>query len=271
MHVEGLPESRALRAVDAAFAEVAHVHRLMSFHAADSDISRLHAATPGTALAVDARTWEVLRIAEDISVASCDIFDVTIASRLVACGRLPRPVSPYTPDPQATWRDIERLDDMRVQLHRPLWLDLSGIAKGYAVDRAITIVRQAGASQAMVNAGGDMRCFGARWEPVHLRLDSERVHVPLLELSNAAVATSARDVHLRADQPGDHVHGVTRDSSRGAASVSVVAAQCVIADALTKVVLAGDAAVTRQVLARFAAQAGMLGPTGRWRTLDRAA
>jgi FAD:protein FMN transferase len=271
MQVEGLPETDALRAIDAAFAEVAQVHRLMSFHEADSDIGRLHAAPPGAAVAVDARTWEVLEIAGDVAAASQGIFDITIAPRLVAGGRLPRPVSPFAPDPQATWRDIERLDGMCVRLRRPLWLDLGGIAKGFAVDRAIAVLQQAGAKQAVVNAGGDLRCFGARPEAVYLRLDQAGVHVPLLELSNAAVATSARDPGLGAGQPGAHVHGVTREAIGNADSVCVVAAHCVIADAVTKVVLAGDAIIAQQVLARFAAEAGMLDPVRGWRALDRAA
>ena len=48
IQVEGLCETDALAALDAAFAEVARVHRCMSFHEADSDLSRIHRAAPGT-------------------------------------------------------------------------------------------------------------------------------------------------------------------------------------------------------------------------------
>jgi FAD:protein FMN transferase len=270
MRVEGLPEVRAMRALEAAFAEVAQVHRSMSFHESGSDISRLHAAPAGSAVAVDANTWEVLRIAGEVADASRGIFDVAVASRLVESGGLPRPDCAFVPDPGADWRDIELLDHLQVRLRRPLWLDLGGIAKGYAVDRAIDVLQRAGASQAMVNAGGDLRCFGLRPEPVELRLAGQLVCVPLLELSNAALASSARE--LDAQNPaGVHVHGATRELLEDAGPVCVVADRCVIADALTKVVLAGDGAITRQVLAHFAAEAGVLDAGGAWHVLDRAA
>jgi len=282
IRVEGLHEADALRAIDAAFAEVAVVHRLMSFHEAGSDLARIHGVASGSAVAVDARTFQVLQVAQDVAAASQGVFDITIAARLVAWGKLPRPASPFTPEACASWRDIELVDGACVRLRRPLWLDLGGIAKGYAVDRAIDILRASGATQACINAGGDLRIFGARVEPVYVRIDHPYVgqehidhrctHQPLVELVNAAVASSARDSHDdEAHMPGPHVHGVTGAGAGGAASVSVIADRCVIADALTKVVLAGDDAITRATLATFAARACMHDPVSGWTIMDRAA
>ena len=61
--VDASDERRALRAIEAAFAEIGEVHRCMSFHTADSDLARLHRAPVGRAVAVDARTMTVLRCA----------------------------------------------------------------------------------------------------------------------------------------------------------------------------------------------------------------
>jgi thiamine biosynthesis lipoprotein len=274
MRVEGLRETEALRAIDAAFAEVTAVHRLMSFHEAGSDLARIHAAPPGSAVAVDARTFEVLQIARDVAVASRGVFDVTVAPRLVAWGRLPRPASPFTPDAHASWCDIELMEGVRVRLRRPLWLDLGGIAKGYAVDRAIEILRIGGATQACVNAGGDLRILGARAEPVCVRVDGKRSrgYQPLVELANAAIASSACNRHEDDESlPGPHVHGMTRAAVGGVASVSVIAERCVIADALTKVVLAGDGAITRTALAAFAARACTHDPASGWNIMACAA
>ena len=71
--------------------------------------------------------------------------------------------------------------------------------------------------------------------------------------------------------PGPHVHGVTRAAVDGATSVSVIADCCVIADAMTKVVLAGDAAIARTTLTAFAARACAYDPAAGWNIMDCAA
>jgi len=269
MCVEGLGERDATRAIDAAFAEVQAVHRLMSFHAPDSDLARLHAAMPGEAISVDARTFSVLAMAQDVAAVSHGVFDVSVGAQLVALGLLPQPRSAFQPDARASWRDIELLVGDRVRLHRPLWIDLGGIAKGFAVDRAIDTLARHGATHATVNAGGDLRIHGARAEPIFLRIGSGSVpQVPALELANAAIATSARDADA-AIRP--HLHGRTRNCVSGGAVVSVIAARCVFADALTKVVLASDAAASARVLAKFGAEASVFGPAHGLMRLGRAA
>jgi len=268
MRVEGLPERDATRAIDAAFAEVLAVHRHMSFHAPDSDLARLHATAPGAAVSVDARTFAVLAIAQDVAAASQGVFDVSVGAKLVRLGLLPKPRSEFRPETAATWRDIELLSADRVRLRRPLWIDLGGIAKGFAVDRAIDTLTRNGATHAAVNAGGDMRMHGSRAEPVFLRIGSGVPRLPALELANAAIATSARDADS-AIRP--HLHGRTRIPVSGGACVSVIAARCVVADALTKVVLAGDAALSAGVLAAFGAEASVFDPALGWSRLGRAA
>ena len=68
-----------------------------------------------------------------------------------------------------------------------------------------------------------------------------------------------------------HLHGVTRAVVENAKTVSVIADRCIIADALTKVVLAGDAAIAHTTLAAFAARACVHDPASGWNIMDRAA
>jgi thiamine biosynthesis lipoprotein len=79
---------------------------------------------------------------------------------------------------------------------------------------------------------------------------------PALELADAAVASSSGSAHI---------HGRTRTAADARASVGVVAATCMIADALTKVVLAAGAAASSAVLARFGAQACVHDSAAGWR------
>lgn len=271
MRIEGLGAAAAARACERAFAEVAAVHARMSFHEADSDLAWLHRVPPGVAVRVDARTRAVIEYALRVAAASSGVFDPTIAARLVESGMLPRPASPWSPDPSACWLDIELVGARSVRLARPLWIDLGGIAKGYAVDRAVEILVDAGATQACVNAGGDLRVAGERFERIHLRTHAGIDERSGVELAQAAVATSAG---MNADDAlgsAMHLDGRTRRPVGAQRVVTVVAARCIAADALTKVVLAGLESGTARVLAQFGAQACMHDPRDGWSRLQAAA
>ena len=117
--------------------------------------------------------------------------------------------------------------------------------------------------------------FGSRTECIHLRTsDASREIVPGIELTNAAVASSAG---LRSRQrvggrwQGTHVHGRQRRPARTSSSVSVVAEHCIVADALTKVVLAASVKASRAVLAAFGAHACAHDSWHGWRILKDAA
>lgn len=264
VRVGGLAPARALAAIEAAFAEVAGVHRLMSFHDAGSDLSRLHRAGARAIVRVDARTWDVLGAACGIAEESDGRFDPTIAPRLVERGLLPRPVAHGRVPARGTWRDIELLPGHRVRLRRPLWIDLGGIAKGHAVDRALARLRASGASTASVNAGGDLARFGATPQLIALR-HGDAGDAPSIELGDAALATSV--VAPRAQAA--HVNPRDGRTPRARRAVSVLAGNCMIADALTKVVLA-DVRAGERLLRRHRASACLRDGAGRWRLLGAA-
>jgi len=256
LRIEGLDAALAARACEQAFAEIAMIHQLMSFHESGSDLDRLHRASAGTPVRVDARTYDVLDQALCIAAATQGRFDPTVAAQQVDRGLLPRPASPWSPDPAARWPDIELVGRCQVRLARPLWIDLGGIAKGYAVDRAVGILVAAGGAQVSVNAGGDIRVAGPHSETINLRMHAGIVTLPALEIVDAAVATSAGPFHGAGGRVAAiHVNGRTRRPVGARRVVSVVAPRCIVADALTKVIMAGDSHVALQALEQFDAQA----------------
>lgn len=271
----GLPAAQAHAAIDAAFAVVADIHGLMSFHAPDSDVTRLNQRAAREAVEVDPRTRAVLERALEFAAASDGAFDVTVAPCLVAWGRLPHPPGASEPDPAAGWRDVELCADGRVRFHRPLWIDLGGIAKGYAVDRAIERVAGDSTARWVVNAGGDLRVAGRGTEAVLLQTDRPSdAGAAMLELEEASLASSRAAPGSPTDagspvaacEGGSHVDGRSRRAIGAGRFVSVVARECVVADALTKVVLAmGEASAP--LLRRNAATAFLQGADGRWQTL----
>ncbi len=242
IRLEGLPRACANDAIDSGFAAVEFVQRLMSFHEDASDVSRANRDALARPVQVHPQTYAVLRQAQAIAEESAGVFDICVAGRLVEWGILPLPRAARPPDPGASWRDIELGPDYTLRFHRPLWIDLGGIAKGYAVDRAIEAIAPAGAQQCVVNAGGDLRVAGRATERV--LLDAERDPgdaVAVLEIENLGLASSSGLRHRRRHggrAAGPHVHGRTRSVMGARSFVSVLAPTCVVADALTKVVMA---------------------------------
>ncbi|MGE4062492.1 MAG: FAD:protein FMN transferase [Rhodospirillaceae bacterium] len=269
IRVENPDPDAANAAIDRAFAAIADVHRLMSFHEAASDVSRLNRDASRQTVTVDARTFEVLRRASEFSARSAGLFDITSAGRLVKWGFLPQPENAPPPAASATWEDIILDAPDRVRFRRPLWVDLGGIAKGYAVDQAIAAMGSDSQIQVYVNAGGDLRLAGPHAEAVRLRSAIEMDAVPVIELEDGALASSSGCEHLRAHADGHvgpHVNGRTGTSVGTDSFASVVAADCTTADALTKVVLAAGAAA-EPILGHFGAIAYFYAPDAGWRTL----
>jgi FAD:protein FMN transferase len=231
IRVEGCSQLTAHRAIDAAFADVALIGRLMSFQDSGSELSRLNREAAYRVVSVHPHTFAVLRWSLAIAAASCGSFDVSAARG--ALGAI------------ADWRDIELRAPRGVRLRWPLLIDLSGIAKGYAVDLAIARLRAHGVRRAVVNAGGDLRVLGRDAERIALRSQGKSTQLAMLELANGALATSAAH------------SGVT---------VSVMARRCVVADALTKVVMVDHRAAAR-VLRSFGARALRHQSAGGWQEL----
>lgn len=253
-------------AFNAAFAEIEAVHGVMSFHEPASELSQLNRAAAAKPQAVGPLLWRVLRASLALARASDGRFDPTVASRLVRTRHLPTPIDAHRPHPRAHWRDVQLLPGRRVFFRRPLWLDFGGIAKGYAVDRAVAALRAHDVRAGMVNAGGDLRVFGDTLETVHVRDpgDPSRAH-PLLQLRDGALATSSG--YFSAQHGGTALLDPRSGESLGGdVSVSVCAPRAIWADALTKVVLA-DASAALPLLRRLRAQAALLDVRGGLRTL----
>ncbi len=240
-----------------AFAAVAEIHRLMSFHDPLSDIARINRAEVGEPIEVTTETFDVLSCALMLNSASDGIFNVGTASRLIQWGMLP--VSENAPVKYDGTDTALLLDaDRRVRKTRAAVFDLGGIAKGFAVDQAIKILQQAGIQSACVNAGGDLRAIGKIPFVVSIR-DPATVTgaARALPIIDRAIATSAPYFSSRLNN--NELVCALIDGRNGRAmtepeSVSVIAPNCMIADALTKIVMASKNA-QHPLLSQFNAQA----------------
>lgn len=197
-----------------------------------SDLAALADNAPGLPLAVHAWTYEVLELSRNLNQASLGIFDPCIGA---SPGRI---------------ADLELKAAHHIVAHRPMHIDLGGIAKGYAVDRAIDALRATGCTAGLVNAGGDVAAFGPRnrkilcGEPHCLRFE--------VDLRDGALASSDAACESRPAEHRGYYHGANRAliiSGR----VTVLARRAADADGLTKCLLAGDRALNRTLLHEFGA------------------
>lgn len=224
---------QAAAAVQAAFAAVAQVDERLRPEGLHSDLWRLSAAVPGEAVSLWSGTFELLRFAQQLSRASGGLFD------------------PCLPQRAGCLADIELLDGecCTAIAHAPVALDCGGIAKGFAVDQAISALHANGCSAGLVNAGGDLRVFGP---PITVLLRRAAGLEPF-ELSEAALAVSDRDARrVPVGHRGYYVRGRAVGQRERYAAVRAGRAMC--ADALTKCVLLSPADESTELLRQFGAE-----------------
>ena len=239
----GAARSELEAAIDAAFEAVADVHRLMSFHEPGSDISRLNREAFAQPVVVHDWTFQVLETAVDLHRRSRGIFDVAVATTLQAMGLLPRLDGDAAVCPETRPFDaIELLPERSVHFRfADVRIDLGGIAKGFAVDRAREALHRFNVSSGIVNAGGDLAAFGSEPQVVHVR-DPRDPRRPIcsIEVSNEALASTGRrfdPFQSAATADSAVIDPGTSKPPDTIAGATVRASSCVIADALTKVVM----------------------------------
>src|SRR5262249_37336364 len=151
------------------FAALTQVERLMHPHSPDSDLARINGAATGAPVNVHASTCGLLNFAYQLQALTDGVFDPCLPSQ---SGRL---------------QDVE-IGSGQVICHAPVALDFGGFGKGYAVACAIEELMAHGCRSGLVNAGGDLRVFGPRGEPIVLRTPAGELTD--LVLSDSALAVS---------------------------------------------------------------------------------
>lgn len=250
-------DAAAEAAIEAAFAAISAVDRRMHPQSAQSDLARINRSPVHTPVDVHASVGELLSLARQLHSATEGVFDPCLPSHP---GRL---------------HDIEFSAD-RVICHAPVALDFGGFAKGYAVDCAIDALISHGCVSGLVNAGGDLRVFGPRMEPIFVR--GAAGELANIELTDAAIAVSDADLSQR---PAEHqgyyvrrgaaanapsnaevaprpaaagVHDLTAASPLVTQYAAIIAQQAVVADALAKCVLLCPKPTADRALRAFSAR-----------------
>jgi len=274
----GPPAREAAGAVQAVLAEV---DRALSAWRADSELSRFNASGAGGWLPVSPATARVVARALAVHRASRGAFDPTVAPLVAAWGFGPAPARTRPPAEAAVRAARARLGAGAVSVReappalrkaRPdVALDLSGLAKGFAVDMVTRRLEALGATRFLVEVGGELRARGAApgggpW-PVGIErpVPGRREVGWTVGLADAALATSGLHRNRFFHEGRRHAHVLDprtgRPVAHALASVSVVAREAVDADAWATALLvlgpeAGPELAEREGLAALFVAAG---------------
>lgn len=243
----------AQRAIEAGFDTLERIEKMMSDYDPHSELSALNRQAFDKPVAVSEELFEVISAAVEVSRLSQGAFDITIAPVVQLWRRAKQAaVAPTEQELAAAkakvgWQHL-RLDAAHrtVQFAQEgMALDLGGIAKGYAADKAVAAMRAAGATAGLVDIGGDMSCFGKpadgknRWR-IGLQDPTQDDQILLrLELEDNAIATSGdyrRFVILDGKRYSHIINPASATSAAELCSVSVIAPTGMQADALATAV-----------------------------------
>ncbi len=250
---------------DRALAVFHRVDSLMSNWTDDSEVARINREAGKAALSVEAETATVIEAALRIGAASGGAFDITVEPLVRLWGFLGG--KPRLPDSMAIAQTLLQVgqdglsfeaDTRRLRFESPgLRVDLGGIAKGHAVDAVHDSLRAVGIENALVNLSGNIRVLGQPPGRSHWRLgirdpENRDRHFASIDIDAGSVATS-----------GDYEQFIARDGVRyghildprngrpavGLASVTVLAASAMTADAWATALIVMGPQAARQVAA----------------------
>lgn len=236
-------------AMEAVLADMRRIDVLMSTYKPDSEISRVNAGAAQAPVPVGVELFSMLQTAQYYSKLSSGVFDITYAS----VGYLYDYRAHLHPDDKAIAAALPGVDYRQLKLDpathtvafgKPgMRIDLGGIAKGYAVDRGIDLLKARGIGRAMVNAGGDTRVMGDRFgKPwmIGIRHPDRKDEVVLrMPIQDAAFSTSG-DYERFFEEGGVRYHHIldpkTGRSPHAVRSVTIIASNATRTDGLSKTV-----------------------------------
>lgn len=243
---------RAEELAGAALAEFERVDRLLSAYRPESEVSRVNALAGQEPAKVSGETLALVQLSLRFAALSRGKFEPTIGPLVrlwgIGAGRT-APPTPSEVDEARRLVDYRRVvvDPVQSTVYLPtagMKLDLGGVAKGYAAQRAGELLRRQGVKSALIDAGGNIVAVGARpdgrrWRVAirHPRKPGEVVGV--LQVADQAVVTSGDYERFFLHQGRRYHHlldPATGYPSAAMQSATVVAASSTVADLLSTAV-----------------------------------
>ncbi len=246
------------KCIENAFIQINKVDDLMSDYKSDSEISSVNRDGFEKAVQLSQSTFEVLQRSIEFSELTDGAFDITVGPLVELFRKAKRKQALPNQDEITDAKskvgfEKLKLDDRNRTVQftvEGMQLDVGGIAKGYAVDKAVETMQTHGAIGGMVDLGGDIRCFGAPFkgrdywviglQNPNMVKDSAGSEVLLkLKIANGAIATSGdyqQFIIIEGKRRGHIIDRKTGTSTEGLSSVTIIADNATNADALATAV-----------------------------------
>jgi thiamine biosynthesis lipoprotein len=240
-------QAEAARAIDAVYAEFDRLENALSVWRDGSDVSRLNAAAGRGPVAVGADLLDVLETAAEASRLTHGKFDITFGA-LAEVWKFDHDQDNRVPTREEIAARLPLVDHTAVRVDRAagtaeilrpgVRVHLGGIGKGYAVDRSITLLRQGGFSDFLIQAGGDLYASGRRgdrpWRVgLHDPRGTEGATFATIELHDETFSTSG-DYERFFIKDGVRYHHLldpdAGEPARRCRSVSILARSALTAD-----------------------------------------
>lgn len=232
-------------AVDCAAEEITRLEKLFSVTDPSSDISRVNASA-GEFVQVSEETVALLSRAVEISALTEGTFDITVYPVVSLWGfttgeyKVPDERELEAALANVDYKGID-FDGNRVRIKKGMALDLGGIAKGYISARITEILKENGVTSAVVNLGGNVQTLGKRFDgnnwQIGIKDPESSSNFAILSCRETAVITSGGYQRNFTENGVTYHHIIDPESGypaeSGIASVTVISADAVLADALS--------------------------------------
>ena len=233
------------------------INRLMSTYDPDSELSRFNRHEGDTWFPVSPETAAVVSAGQALSEATDGAFDITVGPLVNLWNFGPNPQPDRLPSDREIQETRARVGFRHLQVREDspalrkagaeIYVDLSGIAKGYGVDRIAELLDGHGIPSYMVEIGGEVRTRGRKpnGEPWRIGIEKpvtdERVVARVVELVDRSLATSGDYRNYFEVQGRRYSHEIDPQTGRPVehtlASVSVLAEDCMTADAAATAIM----------------------------------
>ena len=236
---------KAKDSIDAAFKDIDRMENLFSVYKPESDVSVLNATG---VYQVSEEVMELTKLSVHYSSITGGAFDITVLPLISMwksaskSGKIPSD-SEVEECMKLVGSGKINIDEKNQKIYFPkrgMKIDFGGIAKGYAVDRAVKLLKQNGIHTGLVNAGGNIAVFGSReWRISVRNPDKTGDDITVLTMRDLSVATSGdyeRYFFLDKKKISHIINPFTGYPAEGVLSVTVVTENPASADVLSTAV-----------------------------------
>ncbi len=242
--IRGEKEEKSNPLFETGFAEFRRIDSLFSTYIEGNPIHRFNNSESDTII-LNKEIVQLLKKSDEINRICKGGFDVTLGRLSDLWGFSSQNPSKPADDKiietlkESGWKNIKILNDSTVVRNNKVYLNLSAIAKGYAVDRAFEQMKKAGGKDFLVNAGGEIRADGTEWKIGIQNPDNDNDILmnlkPLDGMTEICVATSGDYENFFMDGGIRYHHILNPDTgypSQECRSVTIIARDVTTADAL---------------------------------------